>query len=866
MYGKYYLYKQQVSYDGGVNWYDTGYEQTSGDPISIYETNADCIGNVMYRWDYRTSCIGLDDYKIKVKQFSSDSGATWEDVLPIKKEYLEAETLNSTGCGYTWQVYENLINDCFTNYPYLLDGSQNYWETTCFETSPYEVDKINAFINDSGQSFGILISLGKNISVPFSGYNFCGIEQYGMGSGHTWAGNSFSVKNDKKVISGYTKIIIGYGNTSVHSVVSLWTDNLEEIVIPKTVTNIPSAFVSTYLKKVVMLGVTPPTITESAFTRTDILTIYVPPEAVNTYKSASGWSNYADCIVAFGEEKTAPQTYKVKITDVYGNEYYIPYDGNNILTYNNTDIFSNKCQYYPLGGLYPKAKIREIQIGTGVTSLGEYSIGNKSGYYGPYNVFDNLTGFTIPNTITSIDFAAFRNAGMLKNIVVPSSVTSIGDAAFMNCSNLSAITIPNTINEIKSWMFAGAVKLKRLNNSDSDVVNITSNFSKINNRAFQSCHSITNLNISDSVKIIGEEAFIDCTGITNVNIGTGVTDIAGESFSRCTSLSSITINALTDDINWFGCDVFSACTNLPTVDEIRYADWYVVEATNKGKSSYTLQNSTKWIGRNAFVGCTGTTAVTIPEGVKRISYAAFSGCTNLSSINIPSSVNFIEDCVFDNCNSLPIENNIRYADTYAVGVINNSIRTTIKDGTKWIGDYFIGPDEEHPNIREINIPDSVIGFGQFAFVKCRNLTTLRIPSGTTYIGSYAFWGCGASNFGDLVLPSTLRYIGDSSFYRTNVTSLVIPDSTYFIGQYAFGGTSITSLTIGNGIEEIGVGAFAICSNLTSITIERMTPPELGNDVFDDTNNCPIYVPAESVNIYKSADGWSTYASRIQAIP
>jgi hypothetical protein len=41
---------------------------------------------------------------------------------------------------------------------------------------------------------------------------------------------------------------------------------------------------------------------------------------------------------------------------------------------------------------------------------------------------------------------------------------------------------------------------------------------------------------------------------------------------------------------------------------------------------------------------------------------------------------------------------------------------------------------------------------------------------------------------------------------------------------------------------------------------------LGNNAFYNTNNCPIYVPSASVNAYKSASGWSTYASRIQAIP
>ena len=38
------------------------------------------------------------------------------------------------------------------------------------------------------------------------------------------------------------------------------------------------------------------------------------------------------------------------------------------------------------------------------------------------------------------------------------------------------------------------------------------------------------------------------------------------------------------------------------------------------------------------------------------------------------------------------------------------------------------------------------------------------------------------------------------------------------------------------------------------------------NALENTNNCPIYVPANLVNTYKSDNNWKTYASRIQAIP
>ena len=79
-------------------------------------------------------------------------------------------------------------------------------------------------------------------------------------------------------------------------------------------------------------------------------------------------------------------------------------------------------------------------------------------------------------------------------------------------------------------------------------------------------------------------------------------------------------------------------------------------------------------------------------------------------------------------------------------------------------------------------------------------------------------------------------------------------------------TSLTSVTIPSGVTSIGVAAFNGCRGLTSVTVNATTPPTLGKYVFTSTNNYPIYVPSESVNAYKAATNWSTYASRIQAIP
>ena len=132
--------------------------------------------------------------------------------------------------------------------------------------------------------------------------------------------------------------------------------------------------------------------------------------------------------------------------------------------------------------------------------------------------------------------------------------------------------------------------------------------------------------------------------------------------------------------------------------------------------------------------------------------------------------------------------------------------------------------------------------GYRTFYECFNMTSIVIPSGVTSIGEDIFRYC------------------------SGLTSVTIPDSVTNIGNRAFANCSgLTSINIPSGVTSIGHNAFYQCSSLTSITVEAINPPTLGNSVFANTNNCPIYVPSASVNAYKAASGWSTYASQIQAI-
>ena len=88
-----------------------------------------------------------------------------------------------------------------------------------------------------------------------------------------------------------------------------------------------------------------------------------------------------------------------------------------------------------------------------------------------------------------------------------------------------------------------------------------------------------------------------------------------------------------------------------------------------------------------------------------------------------------------------------------------------------------------------------------------------------------------------------------------------------IGYRAFSGcTSLASISFSSKITFIDK-AFQNCNKLSSITILPETPPALVSNAFSSiASNAVIYVPSGSVDAYKTAANWSTYADIIQPIP
>lgn len=112
--------------------------------------------------------------------------------------------------------------------------------------------------------------------------------------------------------AGPIKVITGDNVTSIGGGICNRCTNLEEFVIGKNVTDITSFSIisGTPIKILRVLATTPPTCASYDAQVPNLEKILVPKSAINAYKAATGWSQYADKIVYEVDSSDLPDTSK----------------------------------------------------------------------------------------------------------------------------------------------------------------------------------------------------------------------------------------------------------------------------------------------------------------------------------------------------------------------------------------------------------------------------------------------------------------------------------------------------------------------------------------------------------------------------
>jgi hypothetical protein len=309
--------------------------------------------------------------------------------------------------------------------------------------------------------------------------------------------------------------------------------------------------------------------------------------------------------------------------------------------------------------------------------------------------------------------------------------------------------------------------------------------------------------------------------------------------------------------------------------EVNYS--YNFETTGEHIIKFTLIDPTT-ISDDAFSRTYNLVDIIIPDSVTDIGSDAFDECNYLTGITIGSGVESIGSTFLAVCPRLT-NINVSAANPYLSvrdGVLYDKAQTSlllypktvqgslsIPSGITSIGDQsFFGCT----GLTSVIIPDGIVSISGYAFCNCVNLESVTIPNSVATIDYGAFSTC--SSLSSVTIPSGVTYIENYVFDEcTSLLTMPIHSGITSIGEASYRNCrGFTSIEIPSSVTSMGNAAFQSCKNLISITMNSTTPPTIDDRPFYDTNNCPIYVPAASVDVYKAASGWSEYASRIQAIP
>ena len=367
------------------------------------------------------------------------------------------------------------------------------------------------------------------------------------------------------------------------------------------------------------------------------------------------------------------------------------------------------------------------------------------------------------------------------------------------------------------------------------------NIKTIEASAFTNNPNLTSITLS-CVETIGQAAFSGCTGLISIDWG--------DSRSNCCKCNETNAPSCKQETT-IGASAFCNCTSLESLSDFN-----------------TLSRLTN-LGDHAFYNCRALSALTIPSNISEIKDYTFYNCVSLSSVTIPSNITSIGAAAFYNggLKEINIPNSVTSLGANSFANCYNATSITLSNNLTVIPNSCFANCER---LTSITIPDSVETIGQVAFGKCGSNYevenfTITIGSGVKTIGVSAFAQC--RTLESINIPNNVETIGDGAFYGCGwLTSVTIGNGVETIGGLAFNSCSkLKTVTIGSGILSIGNQAFFETYDLETLTITQTQPPELGASAFVLSGITSIKVPSESVDIYKSASGWSEYAELIVPI-
>ena len=313
-------------------------------------------------------------------------------------------------------------------------------------------------------------------------------------------------------------------------------------------------------------------------------------------------------------------------------------------------------------------------------------------------------------------------------------VEKIGDYAFSDCASLTYLSMPKIV-EIGEGAFSrydengGAPQFME--------VLLPSTLKIVKDGAFLGCEGLTTMILPSSIEKIGDFIFAYCINLIEVELPENMKYVGQYSFAGCTALTSINLGNVEEIADY----AFTSAESLERVDltnvkKIGYGSF----ASTMVSGNHQL-NQLESVGDYAFQG---TYLITFEApNLKKIGVAAFENNPLLTSFIFSDSLEEMGMKAFDGCISLT---NYYYLDENGQ-----------KQITAELNDYAY----LNNNVLYTKLPN---GQYQLSSVPTAlDIDVLVVDEGTYRVDDYA--GSQNANIEKIILPDTLKLIGDYAFYK-----------------------------------------------------------------------------------------------------
>lgn len=154
-------------------------------------------------------------------------------------------------------------------------------------------------------------------------------------------------------------------------------------------------------------------------------------------------------------------------------------------------------------------------------------------------------------------------ADSIRSVQVGSGVTSVGEFAFFSLEKLSAASLASTVTDVGAYAFYKCTALEMLD--------LGSGVQSIGESAFESCLSLMSLRLPSSLTTLRFHAFYRCESIVDVTVPASVTRMDSTVFAYCSSLRSAAILANLPQLpvwTFYGCSELRSVTLSPTITQL----------------------------------------------------------------------------------------------------------------------------------------------------------------------------------------------------------------------------------------------------------------------------------------------------------